>query len=262
MTIDRRHGARFDDADVAGKYLLRAPYAAELYEFLREFVPKPRRALDLCCGPGKIAGQLATWFERVDAVDSSLPMLQRAQMLHSGVNNIRWIHAAAEDAVLEGPYDIVTIGTAAHWMDHGVVFPKLAGLLAADGVLAMIEGDRPHEPPWEASWMAFVRRWLTRIGLEYDKAAFGNAVTAHERWMNVAGRRTFGFDYRQSVSDFVACQHSRATWTIKQLGAAVAAEFDRELTEMLVPFARDGQLEFSLQTNLVWGTPCSSPVEP
>ena len=262
MTIVREKGARFDDADVAQSYLHRAPYAAALYEFLGDRVANHRRALDLGCGPGKIAGELATWFDQVDAVDPSLPMLKRGQALHAGMTNIRWIHATAEDAVLEGPYDLITIGTAAHWMDHAVVFPKLACVLETDGVLATIEGDRPHQAPWEAAWMVFLRRWLERVGLKYDEGAFGNAIAAHEGWMDITGREAFVFDYRQNVSDFVTCQHSRATWTVDQLGEAVAAEFDRELTELLTPFAGDGQLEFSVQTNLVWGTPRSALVEP
>lgn len=262
MSIVRQQGVRFDDAIVAENYSYRAPYATALYEFLCDRVVNHRRALDLGCGPGKIAGELATWFDQVDAVDPSLPMLKRGQALHAGMTNIRWIHATAEDAALEGPYDLITIGTAAHWMDHAVVFPKLAGVLETDGVLAMIEGDRPHQPPWQAAWMVFLRRWLERVGLRYDEAEFGDAVTAHERWIDVSGRCAFVFDYQQSVADFVACQHSRATWTISQLGEAVAAEFDRELTELLVPFAGAGQLEFSVQTNLVWGTPRSALVEP
>ena len=173
-------------------------------------------------------------------MDPSLPMLKRGQALHAGMTNIRWFH----------------------WMDHAVVFPRLVGVLETDGVLAMIEGDRPHQPPWQAAWMVFLRRWLERVGLRYDKDEFGDAVTAHERWIDVTGWCAFVFDYQQSVADFVACQHSRATWTINQLGEAVAAEFDRELTELLTPFAGDGQLEFSVQTNLVWGTPRSALVEP
>ncbi|MCZ6644173.1 MAG: class I SAM-dependent methyltransferase, partial [Gammaproteobacteria bacterium] len=235
MTIVREQGARFDDAEVARNYLHRPPYAAALYDFLGERVANHHRALDLGCGPGKIAGELATMFDQVDAVDPSLPMLQQGQSLHADASNIRWIHASSEDAVLEGPYDLVTIGTAAHWMDHAVVFPKISNMLETDGVLATIQGDRPHQPPWEATWMAFLRRWLQRVGINYDETAFGNAVTAHEPWMNIAGRKTFIFDYRQKLVDFVACQHSRATWTRIQLGNPLAAEFDAELTELLTP---------------------------
>ncbi|MCZ6852313.1 MAG: methyltransferase domain-containing protein [Gammaproteobacteria bacterium] len=262
MIIVRQHGTRFDDTEVARHYAHRAPYAAVSYEFLQGLVVQHRYVLDLGSGPGKIAGEMASWFERVDAVDSSLPMLRRGQALHAGSTNIRWIHARAEDAALEGPYDLVTIGAAAHWMDHAVVFPKLVKVMEKDGVLAMMDGDGPHQPPWQAAWVVFLRRWLERFGGKYDRARFGDAVAAYERWMDVAGRRTFLFDHRQSVADFVACQHSRATWTMARLGEAAGARFDQELTELLGPFAHDGQLEFSVQTNLVWGTPRSCLVEP
>ena len=261
MTIVREQGARFNDAEVAQNYVHRAPYAAALYEFLGDRVTNHHRALDLGCGPAKIACELATWFDQVDAVDPSLTMLQQGQKLHGDAANIRWIHASAEDVVLEGPYDLVTIGTAAHWMDPAVVFPKIAGVLPTDGVLATIQGDHPHQAPWEEAWLVFLRRWLERVGHRYDETAFANAIAAHEPWMDIAGRETFVFDYRQTLADFVACQHSRATWTMTQLGKDLAAEFDRELTELLTPFAHEGQLEFCLQTNLVWGTPRSTLVE-
>lgn len=63
MTIVREQGARFNDAEVAQNYVHRAPYAAALYEFLGDRVTNHHRALDLGCGPAKIACELATWFD-------------------------------------------------------------------------------------------------------------------------------------------------------------------------------------------------------
>jgi hypothetical protein len=42
------------------------------------------------------------------------------------------------------------------------------------------------------------------------------------------------------------------------MGAALAAEFDAELADLLAPHARNGLLALDVITDLVWGAPRSS----
>lgn len=257
-TIDRARAAAFDDRDVARCYLKRPPYPPELYAFLIETTPRRLRALDLGCGPGKIALELAPHFERVDAVDPSGPMLALARELDPGRNcNINWIEATAESARLDGPYDLITAGASIHWMRHEVVFPKLAAAIAPDGVLAVLDGDGAVNPPWAEEWKAFITRWLARItgGARYDERAFDVELRAFECWMDIAGRRHFSFAFRQSVDDFIVCQHSRATWARLSMGALAASEFDHELRELLLPHAHSDLLDYQVSTRVRWGTP-------
>ena len=119
------NGVLFDDLDVARCYAHRAPYAPALYDFLLTLVPRRERALDLGCGPGKIALALAKHFETVEALDPAGPMIAMGQEQSREVRNIDWICAGAEEGIGDGPYDLVTAGASLHWMKHEVVFPKL-----------------------------------------------------------------------------------------------------------------------------------------
>ena len=61
--------------------------------------------------------------------------------------------------------------------------------------------------------------------------------------------------FEQSIDDYVACQHSRATFTFDAMGPSLAAEFDEALARALAPHAHDGQLRYDRRTRLEWGVP-------
>jgi SAM-dependent methyltransferase len=247
-----RGGAAFDDPDVARAYLHRPPYPAALYGFLAELAPRRLRALDLGCGTGKLAHGLAPYFQHVDAVDPSLPMLRLAD--DGWHDNITWIYGFAETAPLDGPYDLIVAGASIHWMDHAALFPKLAGLLSERGVLAVIEGDEAHDTPWDDEWVGFLTRWLERLGDRYSPGEYRAAMTAFRLWLMIAGERVFEDRFSQSIDDFIECQHSRASWSRANLGP-LTAEFDADLLALLRPHARDGMLHYTTRTEVVWGRP-------
>ncbi|HEX4302432.1 MAG TPA: class I SAM-dependent methyltransferase [Rhizomicrobium sp.] len=244
----------FDDADVAHFYAHRPPYAPALYEFLLGLVPRRRVLVDLGCGPGKIAAALADDFEQVLAIDPAGAMIGEARALY-GVSktNIAWRHARAEDTALPDAIDLITAGTAIHWMAHEILFPKLA---ERTNLVAIVTGDAPINPLWQDAWRATMTAWLNRLhGIAYDETAFAADGQRYEPWLDIAGRRDFTFAYRQSVEDFIACQHSRASWSRTLMGETLSAEFDRDLAALLRPFAKDGQLTLNLTSTLVWGAP-------
>src|SRR4051794_27847859 len=117
--------AAFEDADVARCYACRPPYAPALYARLLALSPRRSRALDLGCGPGKIAAELAPHFAEVVALDASAAMIAAGRAAHPAAN-IVWETCPAEAYDTDGGFDLVTAGTAIHWPDHGVLFPKLA----------------------------------------------------------------------------------------------------------------------------------------
>ncbi len=252
MPDKQQRAAAFDDIDVARSYAYRPPYAPALYRFLLDLVPRKRCLADLGCGPGKIAAALAGDFADVVAVDPAIAMIETARAIHPQPN-IRWQHARAEEAALPDAIDLVTAGTSIHWMQHEVLFPKLAGCTP---LVAVITGDAPPNPPWFAEQRVFLTKWLARVhDLTYDPVAFTAEGLTYEPWLDIAGKREFAFTFRQSVADHIACQHSRASWARSRMGDALAAEFDRELEALLAPHARDGMVEFELVSELVWGAP-------
>jgi SAM-dependent methyltransferase len=252
MSKIESRAATFDDADVARCYAHRPPYAPALYEFLLTLVPQRRVLVDLGCGPGKIAVALAEAFATIVAIDPAIAMIDTARMQH-GHPNIAWICTRAEDAVLPPEIDLVTAGTSIHWMAHEVLFPKLA---ERTRIVAIITGDAPPNPPWQEEWRAAMTKWLARLHDEtYDEAAFVAEGRRFEPWLDIAGRKSFTFSFRQSVEDYIACQHSRASWSRTRMGEALSAEFDRDLDTLLRPWAEDGMLTMELTSELTWGGP-------
>ncbi len=253
----RADAQAFDDADVADCYRYRPPYAPALYDALLDHVPTRRRLLDLGCGPGKIAADLAGRFDEVVALDPSGPMVDLGRALHATRHpNIHWLHARAEDVRFEGGFDLVTAGTSIHWMDHAVLFPRLAELTP---IVATIGGDEPGAVPWLEAWRALNYRWLERIGRTPDPVGRAAAGRAHEAWIAIGGRETLDFTWRQSLQDFVACQHSRATWSRATMGEAPAQEFDDDIATLLRPWTEDGMLAVNLTSQLTWGAPRRTP---
>jgi SAM-dependent methyltransferase len=253
------NGVLFDDLDVARCYAHRAPYAPALYEFLLTLVLGRNRALDLGCGPGKIARDLAPHFKTVEALDPAAPMIAIGRELSQGISNIQWICAAAEEGIGAGPCDLVTAGASLHWMKHDIVFPALAARLARGGIVAVLNGDDAFEPPWEAEYTEFLRRWLARLGRTLNPVTFKAELDSYRPWLDIQGERDFIFEHSETIEGYCACQHSRATWTRAVMGETLAREFDLDLAVMLAPFARNGRLRFNVKSNLVWGTPRRSP---
>ena len=237
-------------------YRHRAPYAPALFDKLLALAPRRGRALDLGCGPGKIALVLAPHFDAVVAVDPSPFMIEVGK--DGAPGNIDWICASAEEAGF-GRFDIAAAGASIHWMKLDVVFPKLAAALAPDGLFATIGGDGACDPPWAEAERDFLTRWLARLGRSYDPQGFSQALANHESWLEIAGRESFAYDFSQPVEHYIAAQHARATWTRAAMGPQQAAAFDDDLRRVLAPFATGGAIRYRVESTLVWGRPLLSP---
>lgn len=243
----------FDNDDVARSYLHRPPYAPALYTFLLDLAPRRRRLLDLGCGPGKIAGDLANHFDEVTALDPSGPMITVGRELHAERHpNIRWLHSRVEDATLDDAYDLVTAGASIHWMQREILFPRLADLTP---IVAVIGGDEPGAVSWRDEWRALNYRWLERLGHTPDPVGFAASGVAHEPWLDIAGRETFGFTFRQKIENFITCQHSRATWSRAVMGEALARDFDADIAKTLAPWTVEGMVDLQMVSHLTWGAP-------
>ena len=252
-------GAIFAEEDVARCYYARPPYAPALYQRLLDLAPGRRRALDLGCGPGKVAVVLADHFDAVVALDPSEPMLAAGRAADAGRHpNIAWTLGRAETYEAGDGFDLVAAGTSIHWPDHAVLFPKLTRWTPLVAIIS--QNDLAPAPCDEDLWLEFLQRWLIRMAQRtpgvrkpYDPAGFTAEGTRHEAWMDIAGRETFAHSCRQPLEEFVLGNHSRATWSRAAMGE-LAAEFDAELTALMRPFAADGLLELRMVSELTWGT--------
>ena len=254
-------GRRFSAERMAANYLFRPPYPPEVYDTLLELMRgHPRVLLDAGCGTGKITLGLIDQIDRADAVDPSAAMLQVARA-QPGADSakIRWIHGAIEDAQLNPPCGLIVAASSIHWMDLDVTLPRFAGALADDAMLAVLDGDAPVDASWEGEETAFMIDFLgAREGKRPGwwktvSERFAEPVLVHPQFERLGHRITAPSTFSQSITDYLRCQHSRATWSEDHLGGKASAEFDVAMTAILNRYARDGMLTFNVQTRIEWG---------
>lgn len=254
---------RFQDQSVVDRYHLRPTYPPETFTILNELiVDEPRVVLDVGCGTGNVARPLADYVERIDAVDFSLPMLERARTLPGGDSpKICWLHGRAEDVETQPPYALITAGESLHWMEWGVVLPRFAQWLSPHGVLAIAYiGDIEDWPvPWRDGYRQIVRRFSNNPAYQpFDWIA---ELVKERLFQKLGERQTAPVSVKQTVEDYIAAQHARSTLSLDTMTAEQAAQFDREMQALLLPFAQDGLLTFSVVGGITWGKPKSGLVE-
>lgn len=147
----------------------RPPYPPELWaDVVGTGVVGPgRRALDLGAGTGEAAGVLHSLGCDVVAVE---PGHRMAAILRSRHPGIRVEETTSEEREWESAaFDVVTVATAIHWFDLGIVLPAVHRSLKKSGRLLVwrhVFGD-PDAPP-----TAF-RRTVQRITARRDRVREG-----------------------------------------------------------------------------------------
>ncbi len=121
---------------------------------LLRHLPHPcGRVLDVGCGAGAFAVELARRADHVDALDQSPAMMDEARKVVPP--NVTCILADVRQHPLpDASYDAIVSVTALHHMSPETVLPRLAGALRPGGVLAAIalpRLDLPRELPAEAA---------------------------------------------------------------------------------------------------------------
>lgn len=125
----------------------------------------PGEVVDLGCGPGNSTGLLLARFPsaRVTGVDTSDAMLASARRR---LPHARFVRGDVTSWMPEGPPDLVFANAVLQWLpDHASLFPRLFGLLAPGGVLAVQMPDNLDEPTHGLMrQIAGTAPWRDRIG--------------------------------------------------------------------------------------------------
>ena len=141
----------------------RAPYAAALFRRVTELVGLGvrHRVLDLGCGPGQLATGFAHFAGSVVAIDPEPEMLAIGAGRVEGIlTNVTFVQGSSYDLGPEigqqyGPFHLVTIGRAFHWMDRTDALRRLDTVTTPDGSVAFFTDLHPDVP--ENAWLTEFR---------------------------------------------------------------------------------------------------------
>ena len=145
--------------------------------FLMRQLPTPcTRVLDVGCGAGGFAGELARRVEHVDAIDRSAVMIEAAKQAVPA--NVRCILGdVLEQPLPDATYDAIVSISTLHHMPLEEVLPVLARALRPGGVIAAVALPRPD----------LVRELPVELAAVLGQRVFGIMF----RLLRVGGRRSW-----------------------------------------------------------------------
>jgi ubiquinone/menaquinone biosynthesis C-methylase UbiE len=248
----KEHARRWQDVDAAMNYAYRAPYPKPLFEILRSFIrDEPRTVLDIGCGTGNIARELASDVRRIDAIDWAAEMIDVGKGLPCGsADNIRWQVARAEDARLDPPYALIVGGQSLHWMEWHTILPRFAACLTPNGVLAVASVREPRAMPWSERLQEIIARYSTaKDYVPFDMIpAWENAGL----FAKTGERETAPVMFEQPIEAFISAFHAMSTLTRAHIDSKA---FDCEVRGLMQSLCADGTVRRQIIGHVVWGKP-------
>jgi trans-aconitate methyltransferase len=208
--------------------------------------------IDLGTGPGPLALGFSSYAGRVVGVDPEPAMLAAARVSARRAGaDVTFLEGRAEDLPEDvGSFDVVTIGRALHWMDHGALAPLFARLIAPGGAVVVCASFsvRDARNPWLGDYEAR-RAWSDETLLR--DASKGEQT--HRNLADVLGPAGFGVAETVSVEttyEVSASDLARRVLTFSPSSpAALGERVDAMLADIearLLPFSRDGILTETL----------------
>lgn len=256
------HGWEWDESLFAGSapYYTRGrlPYAAGLPGVLARALDLDGtgRLLDVGCGPGTVILPLAGLFEAAVGVDPDAGMLAEARRRgeQTGVGNVRWVRARAEELPAGlGTFRVAVFAQSFHWMDQARVAGTVHRMLDPGGAFVHISDAKdplptaglPYPLPPADGIRDLVRRYLgpvRRAGrgvLPHGTPGGEAAVLARAGFAGPERLRVpADLVLERTVDDVVAFVYSRSDSAPHLFGSRLA-EFDGDLRGLLTE-ASDG----------------------
>lgn len=113
----------------------RPAYPQELYKFLKEKLTITETAWDCGTGNGQVAGELANFFQKVEATDISKQQLENAVKKP----NIQYsVKRAEETNFPDNSFDLITVAQAVHWFNFKTFYNEVERVLKPNGIIAII----------------------------------------------------------------------------------------------------------------------------
>jgi SAM-dependent methyltransferase len=227
----------------------RRGYPAELILRLRQFSRGGHgRLLDLGCGTGQLLLQLAGFFDDAVGIDPEPDMLREAKRAarERKVANAQWIEAGSRDLEESEPalgrFDLVTVGTAFHFMEPRAT---LAALQRIGGGVAVAYAGSPmwlHPEPWAKALRGVLEARLGPLrDLDFTEEALGVCeATMHD--LGYLGIERWEQSYEETIDiDFVVGHILSATST-EQIPPAQRRNFEDDVRSAITAVAPSGHV--------------------
>lgn len=144
-------------------------------------LPKKSRVLEVGPGEGELLGELSRRFDQIVALDSSKPMLARAQVKGKD-KRVAYVHGALEDHEPgKSLYDAVVLNMVLHHMaSPQAAFRKLRKIIRQGGYL-LVADLGPHHQEWTKEscgdvWMGLaaedLKDWAESAGFTEDQGLY------------------------------------------------------------------------------------------
>ena len=224
----------------------RPSYPPPVLSDLLAACPSDGVLLDLACGPGRLALDLAASFQTVWAIDLEPEMIEvgKQAAARRGLGNISWSVGRAEDlAAPPNTFDLITIGEAFHRLDRALIARQALGWLKPGGCLATLgcEGILAGQETWQKTVTQVARRWMAQAfpggwGVARDGVEVGPGSEA--RALRAAGfvevtEHAFAEPRDWTFAEIVGYLQSTSVCSEKALGGDFAA-FEAELRAALL----------------------------
>lgn len=204
--------------------------------------------LDLGAGPGLLAVPFAKAGMAVTAADPEPDMLDAASAAAeaAGVKLTLWQASSYDLAPDAGPFHMVTIGRAFHWMDRAATLAMLDRIVAPDGAVVFFHDAHPDTP--ENRWFKVMREVGDRYRNRSDDGHVAERrANAHRRYEPFLFASAFtvmdglSVTVRQQLTadEIVGRAFSTSTCTPEKLGDRAPA-FEAELRAALRPHETEG----------------------
>ena len=228
---------RFDSA-AATYAAYREPYPAAFFAAAAQALALGGREalIDLGTGPGLLALGFAPYVASIVGVDPEPAMVAEARAAAAKRGLAFPVRLGRAEEVEDGPYDLVTIGRALHWMEREPTLAALERMLAPGGRILVCGARGGAANPWRAAFEGVTVAWSSGGEARHRQI--------HEQFFDGSTFIAVGdvaVEHRQqtSVEALIERALTRSTTSPAVLGDRVEA-FREQLRTVLAPFFPGG----------------------
>lgn len=229
----------------------RAPYPEMFFSGIAEALAiTPEKSLiDLGTGPGLLALGFAPYAGAVCAVDPEPAMLALARQAGARTSRpITFVEGTTESLPADlGPFDIVTIGRALHWMEPVPTKAVLDRLLAPGGAIAICASStaRDGRNRWLGAYNALRARWA---GTSVERSKIDLPAFFAGTRFSVQERLVLQTEQTVSVEDLAQRILSFSTTSPAILGDRIDAMLE-DARRTLMPLSNSGMIAETVESS-------------